>query len=53
MASYCPLCAADIPHTTCQMVDRPIRAGFHSVTLSGGDDGQVVTRVEMWPESVS
>lgn len=50
MPTSCPLCKAGTPHDTCQEVDRPIR--FHSILVTGGDDGQMVVTTDLYPAGV-
>lgn len=52
MAAYCPQCARGEIHE-CQLVDRPIRVGFHRITVTGGDNGEILTTVEMYLPAVS
>jgi hypothetical protein len=46
--AYCPLCARGEVHE-CQLANRPTKPGFHSITLTGGDDGEIVTVIDMYP----
>lgn len=53
MAAYCPLCEAGKPHKVCQLADRPIRAGFHTITMYTNAAGELITDVVMFPLAVS
>lgn len=52
MAAYCVLCARGEVHD-CQLVDRPIRAGFHTITMYTNAAGVLVTDVDMYLPAVS
>jgi hypothetical protein len=52
VAAYCPLCTRGEVHD-CQLVDRPIRVGFHSITMYTNAAGVLVTDVDMFPLAVS